>query len=200
MASGTGSTSSPMPPSVSCAVYHPSPPRYASYTLVLDQCANVHLQLGEFYFVRYVLAFVCALCQTIMYRVIALTIHPRIGVLFVLATVLSPGNFHASTAYLPSSFAMYTGMLGAAAFMNWRGGLETASGIAWFALGGIVGWPFAMALCAPFLLEEALLAITSLGHTEHFWGAVKRVLGGGLLALGVLVGFSSRAFWAWALC
>lgn len=128
-----------------------------------------------------------------MYRVITLTIHPRIGILFVIALVLSPGNFHASTAYLPSSFAMYTGMLGAAAFMNWRGGLRTASGIAWFAVGGIIGWPFAMALCAPFLLEEALLAVTSLGNTERFLGAVKRVVGGGLAALGVLVSFLSNS-------
>lgn len=129
-----------------------------------------------------------------MYRTITLTIHPRIGVLFVIALVLSPGNFHASTAYLPSSFAMYTGMLGASAFMNWRGGLRTASGIAWFAVGGIIGWPFAMALCAPFLIEEALLAVMSLGNTERFLGAVKRVLGGGLLALGVLVS-SSSSIW-----
>lgn len=126
-----------------------------------------------------------------MYRVVTLTIHPRIGVLFVIALVLSPGNFHASTAYLPSSFAMYTSMLGASSFMNWRGGLRTASGIAWFAVGGIIGWPFAMALCAPFLLEEAVLAVMSLGNTERFLGAVKRVLGGGIAALGVLVSFSS---------
>lgn len=127
-----------------------------------------------------------------MYRIITLTIHPRIGVLFVIALVLSPGNFHASTAYLPSSFAMYTGMLGAAAFMNWRGGLRTVSGIAWFALGGIIGWPFAMALSAPFLLEEALLAVMSIGNTERFSSAIKRVLGGGLAALGILVSLPSR--------
>lgn len=122
-----------------------------------------------------------------LYRTITLTIHPRIGALFILAMVLSPGNFHASTAYLPSSFTMYTGMLGAAAFMNWRGGLRTASGIAWFAAGGIIGWPFAMALCAPFLFEEGLLALMSLSDTKEFLEAVRRVFKGVFLAVLILV-------------
>lgn len=101
--------------------------------------------------------------------------------------ILSPGNFHSSTAYLPSSFTMYTGMLGAAAFMNWRGGLKTAAGIAWFAAGGIIGWPFAMALCAPFLLEEALLAVMSLGNTDRFLAVIRRVFKGVFLAVAILV-------------
>ncbi|KAJ4390700.1 mannosyltransferase [Gnomoniopsis smithogilvyi] len=144
-------------------------------------------KLGEFYFVRYVLAGVCALCQTIFYRVISLTIHPRIGVLFILAMVLSAGNFHSATAYLPSSFTMYTGMLGAASFMNWRGGLRTASGVAWFALGAIIGWPFAGALMIPFALEEGLLLAMSLGDKDSFLDGVWRILKGALAASGILI-------------
>lgn len=45
--------------------------------------------------------------------------------------------------------------------MNWRGGLKTFPGILCFAIGGIVGWPFSMALCIPFLLEEIALAFLS---------------------------------------
>jgi alpha-1,2-mannosyltransferase len=118
-------------------------------------------KVAEFYFVRYVLAAVCALCQTMMWRVVALTLNPRIGIFFIMALVFSPGNFHSSTAYLPSSFAMYMVMLGAAAFMNWRGGLKTSQGMFWFAVGGVFGWPFAAALCAPFLLEEGLFLVMS---------------------------------------
>ncbi|KAF3767553.1 family 22 glycosyltransferase [Cryphonectria parasitica EP155] len=143
-------------------------------------------RLGEFYFVRYVLAAVCALCQTILYRVITLTIHPRIGAFFILATVLSAGNFHASTAYVPSSFTMYTGMLGAAAFMTWEGAPRTAAGIAWFAAGGIIGWPFAMFLCAPFLLEEALFVAVSLRDSDRFLFAAKRIFQGCGVALLIL--------------
>lgn len=121
---------------------------------------------------------------------VSLTVHPRIGVFFILALVLSPGNFHASTAFLPSSFAMYTGMLGAAAFMDWTGGFKTAAGIAWFAAGGIIGWPFAMALAVPFLLEEALLAVAALGNLDQFLLAVRRVTRGVLAAVGILVSLS----------
>lgn len=105
----------------------------------------------------------------------------------MLALVLSPGNFHASTAYLPTSFAMYTAMLGAASFMNWVGGTKTAAGIAWFAAGGIIGWPFAMALSAPFLVEEALLGLMALSDTKRFVAVVKRVALGVGAAVGILV-------------
>lgn len=83
---------------------------------------------------------------------------------------------------------MYTGMLGAASFMNWRGGLRTASGVAWFALGAIVGWPFAGALILPFALEEGLLLAMSLGDKESFLDGVRRITKGALAALGILVG------------
>ncbi|KDN70769.1 putative Alg9-like mannosyltransferase [Colletotrichum sublineola] len=115
----------------------------------------------------------------------SLTLNARIGLFFVIATVFSPGNFHASTAYLPSSFAMYMAMLGASSFMNWRGGLKTAQGIFWFALGGVVGWPFAVALCAPFLIEEALFAVLS--DKDRFIEAILRVARGVTAGLIVLI-------------
>ncbi|KAL7946125.1 glycosyltransferase family 22 protein [Trichoderma barbatum] len=118
-------------------------------------------KVAEFYFIRYGLALVCAICQTVLFQGISLALNARIGVIFLVATILSPGNFHASAAFLPSSFAMYMGMLGAASFMNWRGGLKTWQGMAWFAAAGILGWPFAAALCAPYLLEELILVLFS---------------------------------------
>ncbi|PHH83925.1 hypothetical protein CDD83_2788 [Cordyceps sp. RAO-2017] len=67
----------------------------------------------------------------------------------------------ASAAFLPSSFAMGAVMLGAAAFMDWRGGLKTSRAVFCFAAAAVLGWPFAAALCAPFLLEELVLAAFS---------------------------------------
>jgi len=97
--------------------------------------------------------------------------------------VSSPGMFHASTAYLPSSFAMYTTMLGMSAFMDWRGGSRTAQGIMWFGIGGIVGWPFAVALITPFLLEELVLATLTRDGIE----VARRFLDGTVRCLLVLV-------------
>ena len=105
----------------------------------------------------------------------------------------SPGMFHACAAYLPSSFAMYTTMLGMSAFMDWRGGSKTAQGIMWFGIGGIVGWPFAMALVAPFLFEELVLATLTRAGIE----VGRRFLDGTVRSLLVLVShlfFESYSF------
>tara|TARA_R110002003_G_scaffold63_4_gene5809 strand:+ start:20448 stop:22196 length:1749 start_codon:yes stop_codon:yes gene_type:complete len=112
----------------------------------------------EFYFLRTTLALACALCQTRLYSVISRTMNPRVAIFFALALVFSPGMYHAAPAYLPSTFAMYATMLGFSAFMDWSGGIKTAQGITWFALGATLGWPFAGALVLPFLIEEAILA------------------------------------------
>ncbi|KAH8804692.1 glycosyltransferase family 22 protein [Xylogone sp. PMI_703] len=140
---------------------------------------------GEFYFVRYVLAFGCALCQTFLFRAINNTLNPRIALFFLMANVFTPGMFHASSAFLPSSFAMYCTLLGMASFMNWRDGLKTAQGIFWFALGGILGWPFAMALSIPFLLEEIIFAFLS--SKDALIDAVMRFVRG--IVAGLLVLF-----------
>lgn len=133
-------------------------------------------RVGEFYFIRYVLAFGCAVCQTQLFRVISITLNPRIALFFLLAMISSPGVFRASTAFLPSSFAMYTTMLGMAAFINWRGGLRTAQGVFWFAVGGVLGWPFSVALAAPFLVEEGVLALVN--GKEALVAASRRLLKG----------------------
>lgn len=141
-------------------------------------CAAL-VKVSEFYFVRYVLAFVCALSQTLFFRAISLVLTPRVGLLFVVALVTSPGNFHASTAFLPSSFAMYTAMIGAAAFIIWQGGVKTAQGLYWFAAGAVFGWPFSAALCAPFIVEDALLALyrTKEQIYEAFLALFRGILG-----------------------
>ncbi|KIE02317.1 alpha-1,2-mannosyltransferase (Alg9), partial [Metarhizium majus ARSEF 297] len=140
--------------------------------------------VSEFYFIRYGLAFVCALCQTVLFKVISLTMNGRIGMFFLISTVICPGNFHASASFLPSSFAMYMCMLGAASFMNWRGGIKTAHGIFWFAAAGILGWPFASALCAPYLLEELVLVLFS--DKDAFIESIVRFFRGVIAGLIVL--------------
>lgn len=96
---------------------------------------------------------------------------------------MSPGMYHASTAYLPSSFAMYTTMNGMAAFMNWRGGLRTAQGIFWFGAGALVGWPFSGALIGPFICEEILLASIN----GEIYATLARFLDGTVRSLILLV-------------
>ena len=120
---------------------------------------------------RVVLGFVCALCETRLFSKIAATLNPRIAITFLMIMATSPGMFHASIAYLPSSFAMYFTSLGIAAFMDWRGGLRTAQGIWMFGIASTLGWPFAIAMSAPFLLEELFLGFLTdnEGRAKLFW-------------------------------
>lgn len=117
----------------------------------------VSTKAAEFYAIRLFLAVFCAACQTRLYSSICRSLNPRIGLLFLAVVLFSPGMFHASTAFLPSTFTMYTSMLGLAAFLELRRGPKTAQGIMWFGLGAIVGWPFAGALIVPLLAEQVIV-------------------------------------------
>lgn len=152
-------------------------------------------RVAEFYFLRVVLGFVCAICQTKLYSAIARMINTRVAIFYLMITIMSPGMYHASIAYLPSSFAMYTTMLGFSAFMDWQGGIKTARGIFYFALGSVLGWPFAGALVLPFIAEEVLLAVVS----GEIYAGARRLLNGAVRAVLVLVcllaHFPFRADW-----
>ncbi|KAL4934246.1 dolichyl-P-Man:Man(6)GlcNAc(2)-PP-dolichol alpha-1,2-mannosyltransferase [Aspergillus undulatus] len=137
---------------------------------------------SEFYFIRFFLAMICAACQTRLYSAICRTLSPRIGLLFLMVVAFSPGMFHASAAFLPSSFTMYASMLGLAAFLDWRGGQKTAQGIMWFGLGAVVGWPFAGALLLPLLFEEVVIGFIA-GNMQK---VLFDVVNGGIRCLAIL--------------
>lgn len=133
---------------------------HASITALSTLIPGMDLPLGhkaQFYLLRGVLAAACASCETRLFTKISQVLNPRVAILYLMITATSPGFFHASIAYLPSSFAMYFVMLSTAAFMDWRGGIRTAQGVFWMAVGAFMGWPFAAAMIIPFAVEEALL-------------------------------------------
>ncbi|CAG7979491.1 unnamed protein product [Penicillium salamii] len=151
----------------------------------------VHSKTAEFYTIRLALAFVCSACQTRLYSAICRTLSPRIGLLFVMVVTFSPGMFHASTAFLPSTFTMYMSMLGLAAFLDWKNAQRAANGIIWFGLGTIVGWPFAGALIVPLLAEEVILTFISGSMVNLFWTIADGVVGClGILAVEVAVDYA----------
>lgn len=153
-------------------------------------------KVAEFYFLRLILGFVCAVCETRLFSKLTTVLNPRIAILYLLITVTSPGTYHASIAYLPSSFAMYFVTLGAAAFMDWRGGLRTAQGIWCFGIGACIGWPFAAAMAVPFLLEELLMALVSDAEAVKnlSWRIADGVLRA-LIILGLQVGIDDLLFY-----
>ncbi|EME42118.1 glycosyltransferase family 22 protein [Dothistroma septosporum NZE10] len=140
---------------------------------------------AEFYFLRIMLGFICAVCEARLFSKISHVLNGRIAIMFQFIITTSPGMYHASIAYLPSSFAMYFIMLGMASFMDWRGGLRTAQGIFFMGVGACLGWPFAAAMSIPYLLEEVFLASVSdlQGLSDLFF----RLADGVMRTLGVLL-------------
>lgn len=137
----------------------------------------------EFFILRAVLGVLCASSETRLFNALYSSVSPRIAAFFMLIMVSSSGMFHAATAYLPSSFAMYTTMLGAAEFIDWREGKGVPRGIMAFAMGAIIGWPFAGILIVPFAANDAIQAISS-GTITSF---LKRTFSGILRSIIVLV-------------
>ncbi|KAI9370811.1 Alg9-like mannosyltransferase family-domain-containing protein [Aspergillus egyptiacus] len=157
---------------------------YVSVHAVVGKVGSFALgrKSSEFYFIRFFLAMICAACQTRLYSAICRNLNPRVGLFFLMIVAFSPGMFHASTAFLPSSFTMYTSMLGLAAFLDFKGGQKTAQGIMWFGVGAIVGWPFAGALLLPLLFEEVVLGFISANMQKVFLD----ILDGALRCLAIL--------------
>lgn len=144
----------------------------------------------QFYSLRCILAIVCASTEMRLYSAISRTLNPRIGVFYLGIVVSGAGFFTASTALLPSTFAMYTSSLALTAFMDWHGGVKTNAGIMYFGIGALLGWPFAGALIIPFVVEDWILAVIGF----DFWETFRSYLDGFvrcIIILGLQVGIDS---------
>ncbi|RMZ82667.1 hypothetical protein DV738_g1617, partial [Chaetothyriales sp. CBS 135597] len=139
----------------------------------------------QFYLLRGLLGFFSAALSTRVYSAVSRALHPRIGVLYLLISVVSPGFFHASTAFLPSSFAMYFSALGIASFLSPAGpdGPYTTRTIVYFGAGALLGWPFSAALILPLLASEWL---TALGVSGTLFATLRRHVNGVFICLAIL--------------
>lgn len=112
------------------------------------------LQTNEFIWTRLVLAIACAFCQIRLFNAVYRNVGSHVAVILAFVMVTSTGIFYASVAFLPSSFSMYTTMMGTAAFLEVQKEPNTKQGIKWFGMGAVVGWPFSAALIVPLMLDE----------------------------------------------
>ena len=140
-------------------------------------------KFNEFIYIRSVLGILCAFSELRLFKAVSSNVGSRIAFIMLFALVSSTGMFYASVAFLPSSFSMYTTMLGTAAFMDVQQGLKTKQGIMCFGIGTIVGWPFSAALILPLFADE--LAFLKL--TGRFQETINRVVGGTAGLLPVIV-------------
>ncbi|KAF7281365.1 hypothetical protein GWI33_004848 [Rhynchophorus ferrugineus] len=102
-----------------------------------------------FYFSRCLLGLACAFTEVYFYKAICKEFGVHIGRICLAFQLISPGLFISSTAFLPSSFAMYTFTAACGAW--WQ--QKYALAIFFTALGSILGWPFAALLGVPIVFD-----------------------------------------------
>ncbi|KAF7302752.1 Mannosyltransferase [Mycena chlorophos] len=113
-----------------------------------------------FFAVRISLATISVLAEAKFYRTVYEKINERVGRYLFFMLLGSAGMWNASAAMLPSSFAMYTTAFAFSYALepaSANNSHRTLAATVLFALGAIVGWPFALALSVPFVFEELFI-------------------------------------------
>ncbi|XP_049282096.1 alpha-1,2-mannosyltransferase ALG9 [Anopheles funestus] len=105
-----------------------------------------------FYSLRVLLGVVCALLEYRLYKVLRRKCAGVVCNLWLFFQLVSAGMFISSTALLPSSFSMYITLATVAAWLN----EDTRTATAVTAFSGLIGWPFAVIVAVPFVLEQLL--------------------------------------------
>ncbi|KAK9449569.1 Alg9-like mannosyltransferase family-domain-containing protein [Limtongia smithiae] len=147
-----------------------------------------------FFALRAVLGTFCAYCEAQFSLTLRRSISPVAGLLFLTFSLSSAGMFHASVTFLPSSFSMYMTML---AFSNMldpvpnslRG--KTVSTLVPFAISGILGWPFALAVGIPYVLSLVTGIVFGPGRIIYVTGIINAIF----VAAAVLAAVVSMDTW-----
>ncbi|TPX60331.1 hypothetical protein PhCBS80983_g01858 [Powellomyces hirtus] len=138
-------------------------------------------KITVFYETRGALAIASAFCEAKLYEAVATNVSPKVGQYFLLISMVSTGMFISSTAYLPSSFAMYAVTLAMAYSFRPLGRPRTYAVVMLIGAGALLGWPFSAAAGLPFVVEELLLSSNALTRLRHMVEA-------GIVSLAVILG------------
>ncbi|KAM0753298.1 glycosyltransferase family 22 protein [Meredithblackwellia eburnea MCA 4105] len=112
-----------------------------------------------FFALRLTYATASSAVEAAFYRAAAVNLSPHVGRYLLWSMVFSAAFWTASTAFLPSTFAMWGSMLGQAVALSpvsVNYGRISLIGVA-FATAAFVGWPFAALLAAPPVLEHLFI-------------------------------------------
>ncbi|XP_036076395.1 alpha-1,2-mannosyltransferase ALG9 isoform X3 [Rousettus aegyptiacus] len=108
-----------------------------------------------FYFLRCLLAFVSCVCELYFYKAVCKKFGLHVSRMMLAFLVLSTGMFCSSSAFLPSSFCMYTTLIGMTGwYMD-----KTSIAVLGVAAGAILGWPFSVALGWKSFFHWSLVAL-----------------------------------------
>ncbi|CAH1756269.1 10413_t:CDS:10 [Entrophospora sp. SA101] len=108
--------------------------------------------------------------EILFYRTAKNHLGTRVGRDILLFSLLSVGMWNASTAYLPSTFVMYTTMIAysyALKPVTSSSGRRIYHSIFWIGLGSLLAWPFGAAIGIIPAIEEILLRTNSFKDKLH---------------------------------
>eukprot|EP00240_Pyramimonas_obovata_P002015 CAMPEP_0118946516 /NCGR_PEP_ID=MMETSP1169-20130426/44333_1 /TAXON_ID=36882 /ORGANISM="Pyramimonas obovata, Strain CCMP722" /LENGTH=505 /DNA_ID=CAMNT_0006892505 /DNA_START=323 /DNA_END=1840 /DNA_ORIENTATION=+ len=121
-----------------------------------------------FHLLRVFLGTISAACEAYLYHATRQVLGVRVSSVLLLLLAVSTGMFSASTAFLPSSFTMYTMTLATAALLLGRYHLVIAA----CAVGALLGWPFGALAMLPLCLYVLLVWRLRALKLAIFWAAV----------------------------
>ncbi|CDR40632.1 CYFA0S05e02674g1_1 [Cyberlindnera fabianii] len=109
-----------------------------------------------FYAIRLIIASTNIYAEHHMYHTLKTHCSQAIANWFIIFTVTATGMSHASIALLPSSLAMTCTTLATSNFIRYATSTHSTRNAllvtSWFTIGGLLGWPFALALAVPSML------------------------------------------------
>ncbi|BGP06629.1 mannosyltransferase [Rhodotorula toruloides] len=109
-----------------------------------------------FFATRLMLATFSSFVEAVFYRACAVHLSSHVGRYVLWIQMFSAAFYSAATTFLPSTFALYFVMLGTAASLSpvQAGWKRISFAVAAYGMAGIVGWPFAVLLGVPLILEQ----------------------------------------------
>uniref|UniRef100_T1JLB9 Mannosyltransferase n=1 Tax=Strigamia maritima TaxID=126957 RepID=T1JLB9_STRMM len=107
-----------------------------------------------FYFIRCLLGFICAVCEVYFYKAVCHRFGAHVGRMTLIFLLFSAGMFISSTAFLPSSFAMYCTLLTIGTWCYQKYSVRVTSlTITCVATSTFIGWPFTAVLGLPIAID-----------------------------------------------
>lgn len=162
-----------------------------------------------FFAVRLLLAFISSFVDARFYKAVADVFSARVGRYCLMALATSAGVYEASIAFLPSTFVMHAATLAFSSYLYparlpssdssvlsnpsqrpFRSERLILAALS-FAAGAIIGWPFAIILALPFVLEQLFLraddTVANGKTSDWFVSRWSSAIGAAVLAASIAV-------------
>lgn len=169
---------------------------YAIPTFRLAQLVDKFQQPPQviFYTIRFIICLFTIYSELHLYKTLKKSMNEFIASTYLGFSSFAPGMSHASIAFLPSSFAMNCTTLATSNLIRYFNGRNMKHALlvtSWFALGGLLGWPFVLVLAVVSTFVIILQNIRSYRLTKRYIGWSFLIV---LILIGVLMEIDTKFY------